>query len=282
MPRPARAHPTAIISDDAQLPDDTVVGPFALVEGPVRCGPGCVIGPGAHVLGAVTMGANNVLHSGVVLGGTPQHLGYKGGDTRVEIGDGNTFREHATVHRGMPVGTANADGATRIGNRGYFMVGSHVAHDCTVGDDVILANSALLAGHIVLGDRVFLSGNTAVHQFVHIGRGAMLGGGAVATQDVPPFWMIQNVNGVRGLNVLGMKRSGVGPADRAAARKAFRTIYYTRPALPMSESLARVEAELGGSPLVREIVAFIRGSKRGVGGPSKFREGSEDELSTAA
>ncbi len=284
MPRPAlpNAHPTALVSDDARLPDDVQIGPYAVIEGPVTVGPGCVVGPHAHLIGPLALGANNRIGSGTVLGGDPQHLGYKGERTHVEIGDGNTFREHVTVHRAMPVGAGPGTGVTRIGNRGFFMAGSHVAHDCVVGDDVILANGALLGGHAVVGDRAFISGNSAVHQFCQIGRGAMVAGVSAATKDVPPFWIVQGINMVRGLNVLGMKRAGMAPSDRAAVRKAFRIIYYTRPALPMSEALLRIEAELGASPVVREIVAFIRGAKRGVSGPSKFREGSEDELSAAA
>lgn len=282
MPRPTHAHPTALISDEARIADDVKVGPYAIIEGPVTVGSGCVIGPHAHLIGPLTLGANNTIGTGTVLGGVPQHTAYKGETTNLEIGDGNTFREHVTVHRGMPLGVGASIGTTRIGNRGLFMVGCHVAHDCVVGDDVILANGALLAGHVTVGDRAFLSGNTAVHQFCQIGRGAMLAGVSVTTRDMPPFWIMQGVNTVRGLNVLGMKRAGVSPADRAAARKAFRIIYLTRPAVPLTESLARIEAELGTSPLAREIVAFIRGAKRGVPGPSHFREASDDELSAAA
>src|SRR5262245_48454401 len=134
MPRPHSdlIHPTAVISPDAKLAENVRVGPFAVIEGAVTIGPGTVIGPHAHLIGSLTVGANNQIDSGAVLGGAPQHLAYKGEPTAVVIGDGNIFREHVTIHRGMPVGTGPGTGVTRIGNRNFFMAGSHAAHDCTV------------------------------------------------------------------------------------------------------------------------------------------------------
>lgn len=282
MTRPAHAHPTAIISDDAQLADDMKIGPFAVIDGPVTVGSGCVIGPHAHLIGPITIGANNHIGNGTVIGGAPQHLAYKGEATLIQIGDGNVFREHVTVHRAMPVGAGPGTGVTKIGNRGFFMAGSHIAHDCVVGDDVIFANCALVGGHAVIEDRVFLSGNSAVHQFCRIGRGAFISGVSASSKDVPPFWVIRNVNDVRGLNLLGMKRAGVVPADRAAVRKAFRILYYTRPAQPIPAALLRIEAELGHSALVREIVEFIRTSKRGISGAHRLLAGADEDASADA
>ncbi len=281
MPRPTHAHPTALISDDARLPDDVKIGPFAVIEGPVTVGPGCVIGPHAHLIGPVTLGANNRIGTGTVIGGAPQHLGYKGELTAVQIGDGNVFAEHVTVNRAMPTGTGPGTGVTRIGHRGFFMAGSHIAHDCLVGDDVIFANAALIGGHVTVGDRAFLSGNSAVHQFCRVGRLAFLSGSSASSKDIPPFFVMQDVNYVRGLNLVGMKRAGLAPAERVAIRKAFRIIYLTRPALPLTTALLRIEAELGPVPAVCELVEFIRTSKRGICGAHRLTGGGEDHEAAA-
>jgi UDP-N-acetylglucosamine acyltransferase len=258
------------------------IGPFAVIEGPVTVGPGCVIGPHVHLLGPLTLGANNQIGTGSVLGGAPQHTAYKGEATAVEIGDGNVFREHVTVNRAMPVGAGPGTGVTRIGHRGFFMAACHIAHDCVVGDDVIFANAALIGGHVTVGARVFLSGNSAVHQFCRVGRLAFLSGASASSKDIPPFFVMQDVNYVRGLNLVGMKRAGVPPAERVAIRKAFRIIYLTRPALPLSAALLRIEAELGTVPAVRELVEFIRTSKRGICGAHRLTGGAEEDESVAA
>jgi UDP-N-acetylglucosamine acyltransferase len=253
----ARVHPTAIVSTEAELADDVVVGPYAVIEGPVRVGPGCVLRPHAQLVGPLTMGRDNVVFSGAVLGERPQHFKYNDEPTGVEIGDGNVFREHVTVHRG----TAHA-GATRIGHRNYFMVGCHVAHDCRIGDRCILANSALLAGHCVLEDGAYLSGNTSVHQFVRIGRLALLSGNSATSKDIPPFIIQQGFDSVGGVNVVGMRRAGLSAAQVNAVRRAFHLIF--RGGLVLGRALERVEQELGEVDVVRELVDFIRQAPRGI------------------
>ncbi len=284
MTRPAlpHAHPTALVSADADLSPDVKIGPFAVIEGRVTVGSGCVIGPHAHLIGPLTLGANNNIGTGSVIGGVPQHLGYNGEVTSVEIGDGNVFREHVTVHRGMPVGAGPGTGVTCIGHRNFFMAGSHIAHDCVVGNDVIFANAALIGGHVTVGDRAFISGNSAVHQFCRVGRLAFLSGASASSKDIPPFWVMQDVNYVRGLNLVGMKRAGILPAERGAIRKAYRIIYMTRPALPLSAALLRIEAELGAFPAIQELVEFIRTSKRGICGAHRLAGNGEDDESAAA
>lgn len=284
MTHPAlpHAHPTALISPEAGLAPDVKVGPFAIIEGPVTLGPGCVVGARAHLIGPLTAGANNEFGTGAVIGGAPQHLGYKGEVTAVEIGDGNVFREHTTVHRGMPVGVGPGTGVTRIGSRGFFMAGAHIAHDCVVGDDVILANGALLGGHVTVAERAFISGNSAVHQFCRVGRLAFLSGASGSSKDIPPFWVMQDVNYVRGLNLVGMRRAGIPPAERTAVRKAYRIIYMTRPALPLPAALLRIEAELGQYPAIQELVEFIRTSKRGICGAHRLAGDASDDESAAA
>jgi UDP-N-acetylglucosamine acyltransferase len=162
------------------------------------------------------------------------------------------------------------------------MAGAHIAHDCVVGDDVIFANAALIGGHVTVGDRAFLSGNSAVHQFCRVGRLAFLSGSSASSKDIPPFFVMQDVNYVRGLNLVGMKRAGVPPAERSAIRKAFRIIYLTRPALPLTAALMRIEAELGTFPAVRELIDFIRASKRGICGAHRLTGGEEADDAAAA
>ncbi|MDB5312102.1 MAG: lpxA [Gemmataceae bacterium] len=267
-------HPSAVISAEAKLADDVRVGPGAVIDGPVTLGPGCSVGPHAHLVGLLTAGRDNVIGAGAVLGGPPQHLGYKGELTAVEIGGGNTFREHTTVHRGMPVGVGPGTGVTRIGDGNLFMVGSHVAHDCVVGSYGIYANCALLGGHVETGDRVLLSGNSAVHQFCRVGRLALLSGASATSKDIPPFWVMQDVNRVCGVNVIGMRRAGVPTAEIQAVRRAFRVIYMERLTIPAA--LMRIEADLGTVPAVRELIDFIRASKRGICGPACFDPNAQD------
>ena len=252
-----RIHPTAVIAPEAVLAEDVVVGPHVVIEGAVRIGPGCVLRPGAHLYGPLTMGRDNTVFSGAVLGERPQHLKYNGEPTGVEIGDGNIFRENVTVHR-----ATTQSWTTRIANHNFFMVNSHVAHDCQIGDRCILANGALLGGHCILEDNVYLSGNCAVHQFVRIGRLALLSGCSATTKDIPPFIIQQNIDTVVGVNVIGMRRAGLANDQINAVRKAFRILY--RQGLVIPNALGRIEQELGGFPAVEELVAFIRQSSRGI------------------
>jgi UDP-N-acetylglucosamine acyltransferase len=161
------------------------------------------------------------------------------------------------------------------------MVGSHVGHDCVVGNDCILANGAMIAGHVTVGDRALLSGNTAVHQFCRVGRLGLLSGLSAVGKDIPPFWVMQGLNTVRGINLVGMRRAGVPSSDILAVRKAFRIMYLTRPAVPLTAALARIEAELGQHPAIRELLGFIRESKRGILGAHRVDTGEGDESAAA-
>jgi UDP-N-acetylglucosamine acyltransferase len=253
----ARVHPSAVIAPEAELAEDVRVGPHVVIEGPVRVGPGCVLRPGAHLVGPLTLGRHNVVFSHAVLGEQPQHLRYEGEPTRLEIGDHNIFREHVTVHRGT-----TQSWATRIGSHNFLMANAHVAHDCRLGNHCILANGALLAGHCTLEDHVYLSGNCAVHQFVRIGRLALLSGVSATTKDIPPFIVQQRINCIVGVNVVGMRRAGIDGAGIDGVRRAFHILYREEQALP--QALARLEQELGTVAEVMEMVAFIRASTRGI------------------
>lgn len=253
----ARIHPTAVIDPQAEIDEEVQVGPFVVIDGPCRVGPGCVLKAGAHLMGPLTMGEGNVVHSYAVLGDTPQHLKYTGEPSSVEIGGHNVFREHVTVHR-----SAVRGGATRIGNRNYLMGSSHIAHDCALGNNCIFANASVLGGHCVVADNVVMSGHSAMHQFCRIGRLAMISGVSASTMDVPPFMIVQRINVICGVNVIGMRRAGVGALAIEAVRKAFHVLYLRNNVV--SHSLALIDRELSHVPEVVEMVAFIRASKRGI------------------
>ncbi len=217
----------------------------------------CVIRPGAYLYGPLTMGQGNTVYTGVVLGESPQHLKYNGEPTSLEIGDGNVFREFVTVHRGT-----THHMKTVIGNHNYFMVNSHIGHDCIVGNRNILANGALVAGHVVIEDNVFLSGNCAVHQFARVGRLALLSGCGISTKDIPPFVMQQGVDNVVGLNLVGMRRAGLKPIQINSVRQAFRILF--REGHPLPVALARLEHELGHVDTVQQMIIFLRQPGRGI------------------
>jgi UDP-N-acetylglucosamine acyltransferase len=268
----AQVHPTALISADAQVGDGVQIGPYTVIDGPVTIGPECEVGPHVHLVGPLTIGRGNRVGTGTVIGTDPQHLAYKGHPTRTEIGEFNTFREHVTVHRGSHV---PGYGVTRIGDRNYFMAHSHVGHDSTVANDCILANASLLGGHCELQDRVFMSGSSALHQYVRMGRLSLLTGLEGVGKDVVPFVTVKNRFTVLGINSIGMRRAGIATADIMKVRQAFRLLY--RSELMLKVAVDRVEAELGGHPLVAEMVRFIRESKRGVMRPTADRMADEVE-----
>jgi UDP-N-acetylglucosamine acyltransferase len=253
----ARVHPTALIAGAVEVEDDVHIGPYVIIEGKVKVGAGCVLGAGAQLYGPLNLGRNNQIYPAVVLGQAPQHLMYKGEPTRLEIGDGNIFREHVTVHRGT-----THSWETRIGDNNFLMANAHVAHDCRVGNSCIIANGALLGGHCVLEDNVYLSGNSALHQFVRMGRLALLSGVSATTKDIPPFIIQQRINCIVGVNVVGMRRAGIPTTHIDAVRRAFHVLY--RQGLILPQALAVIERELGAVPEVAEMVAFIRASSRGI------------------
>jgi UDP-N-acetylglucosamine acyltransferase len=253
----ARVHPSAVVDPRADLGDEVTVGPHAVIEADVRVGPGCKIGPGVHLLGMLTMGQGNEVYSHAVLGDRPQHLKYQGEPTRVEIGDCNVIREHVTIHRGT-----TQSWVTRLGSHNFLMASSHIAHDCTIGDHCLLANGALVGGHCEVASHAYLSGNCALHQFVRVGRLALLSGVSASSKDIPPFVIQQGINTVWGVNVVGMRRAGI-PTERIdAVRRAFHLLY--RGGYTIPQALAQMEAQLPGVPEVVELADFIRHSARGI------------------
>jgi UDP-N-acetylglucosamine acyltransferase len=251
-------HPSAVIDPEAELTADVRIGPYAIIEGPVRVGPGCVIEAHACLCGPMSLGSDNFVGHGAVLGKSPQHKGYRGEPTSLRIGDGNVFREHATVHRG----TTQGNGETWIGNGNLFMIGSHVGHDARVGNGCTLVNGALVAGHVTLDDACILSGHSAVQQKVRIGRLAMLSGLGSTSKDIPPFVLQQGYNCVTGLNVIGLRRAGFSTETIVALREAFRILY--KEGRTQRSALDRIEADLGQIVEVRELITFVRESKLGI------------------
>jgi UDP-N-acetylglucosamine acyltransferase len=254
-----RVHPTAVIDPQAVLAPDVRVGPYAVVEGPVTLGPGCVLHAHAVVMGHTTLGAGNVVFPGAVVGAPPQDLKHDGEPTRLVIGDHNQIREHVTIHPG----THKGGGLTRVGSHNLFMVGSHVAHDCIVGDRTVLANHVLLAGHIRVGDRAILNGAAACHHFTTVGRLAYVGGLTRITQDIHPFTIVEGHPArVRGVNRVGMQRAGFPDEAVEHVERAVRSVFLARKE-GSHEALARLEHESADQPLVMEFVASVRASERG-------------------
>ena len=251
-------HPTAVIDTDAVIAPDVQIGPYAIIDGPVQIGPGCVIEAHGCLSGPLVMGRNNFIGHGAVLGKGPQHRGYRGEPTGVQIGDNNVFREFVTVHRG----TVQGNGVTTVGDRNMFMVGCHVGHDVRIGNGCTVVNNALLGGHVTLEDDCILSGHTAVQQKVRIGRLAMLGGTGGTTKDVPPFILQQGYNCVTGLNIIGIRRAGFSAQSIDALRQVFRILY--REGRPLPAALEQIEADFGHVAEVVEFVTFIRMSRTGI------------------
>lgn len=248
-------HPAAIVSSNARLGSEVAIGPFAVIEDDVEIGNGCEIGAHSVIKRFTRLGARNRVYEHVVLGGEPQDVKFRGDTSYLEIGDDNLIREFSTFHR------ANGEGATtRVGSRNFFMVGMHVAHNCLIGDDNIFANEVALAGHIEIEDHVFVSNNVGAHQFVRMGRYAMVGGKSKIVQDVLPFFITDgNPPRVRGLNSVGLRRAGFSREAMAALKKAYQVLF--RSALPLEQVLP--ELEQIEDPHVTHLVQFIKGSKRG-------------------
>jgi UDP-N-acetylglucosamine acyltransferase len=248
-------HPTAVVSPRAELGAGVRVGPYAVVEADVQIGDACEIGTHAVVKRYTILGARNRVFEHATLGGEPQDVKFRGEPSQLLIGDDNLIREYATLHRASGEGAA-----TRLGHRNFLMIGVHVAHNCTVGDDNIFANDVALAGHIEIEDHAFLSNNVGCHQFVRIGRYAMVGGKAKIVQDVLPFFTTDgNPARVRGLNSVGLRRAGFSTESRRQLKHAYQLLF--RASVPLAAALA--ELERMDDEHVRHLAVFIRNSRRG-------------------
>jgi UDP-N-acetylglucosamine acyltransferase len=246
----ASVHPLALVAPSAELGEGVIVGPLAVVEPGVVLGAGTRVDAHAMVRTGTRLGARNVVHPFAVLGGDPQERTYAGEPTTLVVGDGNTFREHVTVHRGSLKG----GGVTRVGSGSLFMASVHIAHDCTLGDRLELANGVLLGGHAALGDGVVIGGSAAVGPFVKVGSRAFVAAGAMVEQPVPPFVIVAGDRArVRALNKVGLARAAVGVASQEALERAFRAIYRSGEARAAAAKRFVEDAD----PLVRELAAFV-------------------------
>lgn len=251
-------HPTAVVDPRAEIHPDAELGPYAVVDGPARIGAGTRLMPHAVVMGWTEVGERNRVHSGAVLGDAPQDLSYGGAKSYLRIGHRNVFREGVQVHRGTA-----PESATVIGDDNFLMANSHVAHNCRLGNRVILTNNAVLGGYVEVDDCAVISASCAVHQFVRIGRVAIMRGGSVTSRDVPPFSIIDWQHTVRGLNVVGLRRAGFDEARIRVLKNAFHILFRKRRNL--SAAVKELEATLSDSSGdIRALLDFIRSSRRGV------------------
>jgi UDP-N-acetylglucosamine acyltransferase len=251
-------HPTAIVHPEAKLGANCIIGPYCIIGEHVELGESCKLHAHVVIDGHTKLGKSNEVYPFASLGLKTQDLKWTGGVTRVEIGDHNTFREGVTVHSATEDG-----GVTRIGSNNNLLAYAHVAHDCTVGNNVIMSNVAALAGHIIVEDNVIIGGLTAVHQFCRIGKLAMVGGCSRVLQDIPPFMLAEGSPAApRTVNKVGLERNGVSEEAQVALRQAYKILH--RAGLTVSNALERIEKEIPPLPEVQHFINFVRASERGV------------------
>jgi UDP-N-acetylglucosamine acyltransferase len=254
-----KIHPTAVVDAKAELDGDVEVGPYSVIGPGVRIGKGTRIKAHVVIEGNTTLGEGNTIFQFATVGSAPQDLKYRGEESRLVVGDHNVIREFASLNPG----TRGGGMVTRVGNHNLLMMYCHIAHDCSLGDRNIVANGATLGGHVVVEDYVIVGGLVGIHQFVRVGTGAILGAGSMVSMDVPPYC---NATGnraeLKGLNLEGLRRRGLGKERIEALKKAYRVLFRSR--LRSKEALDTALAAAPGSPEVEHLVGFIRGSTRGI------------------
>lgn len=254
-------HATAIIDPSAKLAEGVEVGPYAIIGKEVTIGAGSKVGTHAVIGDWTSIGENNQIFAQSSVGAPPQDLKYRGEECWTRIGDNNLVREFATIHRG----TVTGHGETVVGSNNLFMAYSHVAHDCRIGNGVVMANVATLAGHVTIEDNVILGGLVAVHQFATVGAHAMIGGGTLIGLDVPPYMIATSGKRdakLRGLNLIGLKRRGFSDESISNLKKAYKTLFMA--GLKQDAAIARLRAEITGCAEVDNLLAFIERSERGI------------------
>jgi UDP-N-acetylglucosamine acyltransferase len=254
-------HPTAIVHPGAQIAQEAEIGPYVVIGEHVRIGRGTKVGPHTVIDGWTEIGEDNTIFHMASIGAVPQDLKYRGEETYLRIGNGNTIREFASLH----LGTVTGDGETTVGNGNLLMAYSHVAHDCHVGNSVVMANAATLAGHVTVEDYAILGGLCAVLQFTRIGAHVMVGGATSVTMDVPPYTIVTGDRRevrLRGLNLVGLKRREFPEATISGLKKAYKILALS--GLKLSEAIERMKTEVPTSPEVEHFISFIESSKRGV------------------
>lgn len=251
-------HPTAIIHPHARLGADCQIGPYCVIGEHVELGDGSKLHSHVVIEGHTKLGRENEIYPFASIGLKTQDLKWKGGVTRTEIGDYNSFREYVTIHSATEDG-----GVTRVGSHNNLLAYTHVAHDCLLGNHIVMSNNATLAGHIVVEDHVVMGGFAAAHQFCRIGKMAMIGGYTKVVQDVVPFTITDgNPAATRTLNKVGMQRNGVSEDSQTALRQAYKILF--REGLTIAKAIELMEKDLPASPEVKHLIEFIRGSERGI------------------
>jgi len=253
-----KIHPTAIVSNKAKLGDNNTIHPFTIIEDDVEIGNGCEIGPSAVIYNGARIGNRVKIYQGASIAHSPQDLKYANEPTIFIVGDDTVVHEYVTFHRGT-----KETGFSKVGKNCLFMAYAHVAHDCVVGDNVILANAVQIAGHVSIEDWVIIGGTSAVHQFCKVGKHSMIGANTVAVKDVPPFVLCGRFSTkYEGLNKVGLRRRGFSNKDIDIIKKTYDYIYNS--GLNVSQGIAKAEVELGDNQNVKDIIEFVRTSKRGI------------------
>lgn len=254
-----KIHPTAVVAPGAELGRGVTIGPFSVVGAKVQIGDGTEIGSHVVIEGRVTIGKKNLISSFASVGSRPQDLKFRGEETQLIIGDNNMFREYSN----LSLGTEGGGGKTVIGDDNLFMVSTHVAHDCIVANHVIAANCVALGGHVVVGDRAVLGGLSAIHQFCRIGQYAMIAGGAMVTQDVVPYGMVQGDRArITGLNVVGLRRLGLKNQSLQSIKSMYHLVFDSN--LTLEDAVARIESDVEDSEYRQVWLDFLKKSDRGV------------------
>jgi len=249
-----KVHKTAVISKDAEIDPSVEVGPNVIIEGGVRIHSGVTIMANGYICGGTEIGENTVVHMGAVIGNAPQDYAYSGAETFTRIGRNNVIREYVTIHRGTKEGSV-----TVVGDNNMLMVQSHLGHNCVVGDNVIIANGALLAGYVEVGDAAFISGNVVIHQFCRVGCYSMIGGFTGVNMDVPPYMLVRGPSVIRGINLIGLRRSGMARASIREIKEAYKLLFLS--GLSQEDALSRIK-EAYHSEEIKTLVGFIERSKR--------------------
>ncbi len=263
--------PTARIAPDAELAADVEVGPGVIIDGPSRIGAGTRILAHAYIGPYTTIGASNLIGFGAVVGYEPQDYAFKGEESYTIVGDHNLIREYVTIHRGTKPGSA-----TRLGDHNFLMALSHMAHNSSLGNHVVVVNGALVGGYVEVADRAFISANCLLHQFIRVGTLVMMRGGSRASRDLPPYCNIDDTHTVRGLNLVGLRRAGFTREQIGPLRQAVRLLFGSRMNLKLA--VERVAAEVPQTPEVAHLLDFIQASKRGVAFGPKDAAGEDDEF----
>jgi UDP-N-acetylglucosamine acyltransferase len=262
-------HPTAIIHPGAKLGSNVSIGPYAIIDDKAEIGDECQIASHVVIYSGSKVGPRNKFHSGCVIGDSPQDLRFKGESTGVVMGADNVIREHVTIHR-----SNNPAEPTKIGSNNLLMAGSHLGHNAEIGNHLIIANGALLAGHVKVADQVFISGNCLVHQFVRIGRLALMQGGSAISKDLPPYTIARGDNKISGLNIIGLRRAGFSSEVRLELKRLYHALF--RRNLRFHEAVENARAEFH-SEAALALLDFVATSKRGICSSRKKTESPEGE-----